>query len=370
MLGQAFSLNSDSIFVAPSATLIPGGPPITISDIPVSLAPAADSVVVGSNTYVQNSAPASPISVLPLGDTSITANPASDFIVESQTLSPGGAITIAGTPISLPAGSSYALVGSSTVSLISLSAKQDQPSVLTFAGQRYTADPSNEAIVIEGQTVTPGGAITVAGTRIALAPTAAYAVVGPSTIPLQATSNAVLTFATSAYTATSGTFTIAGQTLTPGGIITVSGTRISLSPSAPATPYAVIGSSTFQLAPANTVGLHLLTIGDQLYTANSLTDFVIAGQTLSPGGAITVNGTLISLPSDATDAVVGTSTVGVGGYILSGFNGDRGSGNGGNGSVVQFLGGAKGGKDGLERARRATWLAFGVVLGLVAVLAR
>ena len=77
-----------------------------------------------------------------------------------------------------------------------------------------------------------------------------------------------------------------------------------------------------------------MTVGGQIYTANSLTDFVIAGQTLTPGGSITVNGTPISLLPDVTDAVVGTSTVGVGGYIMSGFNGDKGSGGGGNGSVV------------------------------------
>ena len=106
-------------------------------------------------------------------------------------------------------------------------------------------------------------------------------------------------------------------------------------------------------------------IGGQIYTANSLTDFVIAGQTLTPGGSIVVNGTPISLPPGATDAVVGTSTVGVGGYIMSGFNG----GDGGNGSVVQFLGGARGGNDLLERALRATCLTFGALLGAVAILA-
>ena len=366
VLGQAFSINSDSIFVAPSATLIPGGPAITISNTPVSLAPSADEVVVGSKTYVQNSAPAPATAVLPLGETSITANSASDFIVGSQTLKPGGVITIAGTRISLPAGSSYVLVGTSTVSLIDLPAKQGQSGILTFAGESYTADASNGAIVIEGQTLTPGGAITVAGTRIALSPTAAYAVIGASTIPLQeGNPNGILTLARSEYTATSGSYTISGQTLTPGGTITVSGTRISLSPSSPTTPYAVIGSSTIPLLPT-TSGPDFLTVGGKIYTANSFTEFMIAGQTLTRGGAITVNGVPITLAPAATDAVVGTSTVGVGGYIMSGFNGEQGSGDGGNGSVVEFLGGAQGrGNEVLERALRA----FGVVLVAVAILA-
>ena len=207
----------------------------------------------------------------------------------------------------------------------------------------------------------------MAGTPIALGPTAAYAVVGTSTVPLQGNLDNIITFASSAYTATAGSFTIAGQTLTPGGTITVSGTRISLSPSSPATPYAVIGSSTIRLAPA-TIGPDVLTVGGQVYTANLLTDFVIAGQILTPGGKITVNGTPVSLASGATEAVVGTSTVGIGGYIMNGFNGGGGSNDGGNGSVVRFLGAGEGWNHLSEWALRAAWLSFGVVLGVVEIL--
>lgn len=122
--------------------------------------------------------------MLPLGETSITADSASQFIIGPQTLSPGGSITIAGTPICMPSGSSNALVGSSTISLIGTPAITKSPELLTFVGQTHTADPNNGAFVISGQTVTPGGAITVAGTRIAVAPTDGYAVLGTSTIPL------------------------------------------------------------------------------------------------------------------------------------------------------------------------------------------
>lgn len=41
---------------------------------------------------------------------------------------------------------------------------------------------------------------------------------------------------------------------------------------------------------------------------NSQSQFVIAGQTLSPGSAITVSGTVISLASGASDVVIGGST--------------------------------------------------------------
>ena len=100
--------------------------------------------------------------------------------------------------------------------LIGSPAITDSPCLLTFAGQTYTPTPNNGAFVIQGQTVTPGGAITVAETRKSLAPTAAYAVVGASTIPLQGNSPDFITFAGSTYKPTSGSFTIGGQTSTPG----------------------------------------------------------------------------------------------------------------------------------------------------------
>ena len=164
--------------------------------------------------------------------------------------------------------------------------------------------------------------------------------VGTSTIPLQGNSPDVIVLASSTHKPTSGSFSIGGQILTPGGAITVSGTLISLSPASP-TPYAVIGSTTVPLASATT-GPDLLTFGGQVYTANSLTEFFIAGQTLTPGGIITFSGTPISLAPAATDAVVGTSTVGIGTYILKGFGSGGESGVGGNGSVVQFLGEGQG----------------------------
>ena len=371
VLGQKFTANPNSHFVGPSATLIPGGLPITIANTPVSLAASANYVVVGLSTYAQGALPASAVALLPLGGTFINANTASQFIIGSQTLSPGGAITVAGTQISLPSGASYVLVGSSTIPLVTPPTINSSPGILSFAGQIYTASPSNSAFVIGGQTLTPGGAITVAGTPISLPLGSSYALVGSSTValigsPIMTNAPKLLTFAHQTYTADSnnGAFTIGGQTITPGGAITVSGTRISLSPSATADAYAVIGSSTIPLEPA-TSGLDLLTFGGKVYTANSFTDFVIGGQTLTPGGVITVDGTRISLAPTATDAVVGTSTVGIGGYIMNGFNGAGSSGSGDNGSVVQFLGRGRGETDLLKRALSLLWLSLGVMLGSI-----
>jgi hypothetical protein len=53
----------------------------------------------------------------------------------------------------------------------------------------------------------------------------------------------------------------------------------------------------------------VLTLGTETFTANSLSQFLVAGQTLVPGGpAITVSGTPISLAPGATAAVVGSNS--------------------------------------------------------------
>ena len=191
--------------------------------------------------------------------------------------------------------------------------------------------------------------------------------VGTSTIPSQGNSPDVITFAGSIYKPTAGSFTIGGQTLTPGDAITVSGTLIFLSPVSPTT-YAVIGSSIFPLACATT-GPELLTFGGQVYTANSLADFVIAEQALTPGGIITISGTPTSLAPAATDAIVGISTAGIGNYIMNGFGSGGESSVEGNGSVVQFLGERQGRNKLSVWALRTIRLSFGMVLGTVIAMA-
>jgi hypothetical protein len=83
----------------------------------------------------------------------------------------------------------------------------------------------------------------------------------------------------------------------PGGpAITVSGTRLSLDPSATA---LVAGSSTLTLLPTITPGFpSTIILGTDTLTANSAGEFIFGGHTLGPGGsAMTVDGVVLSLPS-------------------------------------------------------------------------
>ncbi|KAK0517451.1 hypothetical protein JMJ35_000606 [Cladonia borealis] len=129
-------------------------------------------------------------------------------------------------------------------------------------------------------------------------------------------------------------------TLTPGGLITLSGTPISLAPSATA---LIIGSNTMPLNASPNVPPPPLTIGSQIFTANSATQYIIGSQTLTPGGVITVSGTRVSLAADDTAAVVGTSTEGLGPLITAGLGQGPGpsSGNGNGNRAPVSTGGAR-----------------------------
>ncbi|KAL8825308.1 MAG: hypothetical protein Q9191_004491 [Dirinaria sp. TL-2023a] len=184
-----------------------------------------------------------------------------------------------------------------------------QVPVMTIAGSTYTAN-SASAFVISGQTLTPGGQLTIAGTTISLGPSASVVVVDGSTEAVghaTAAASPVITVAGSTYTANSASaFVIGGKTLTPGGHITVSGLPISLAPGA---SQVVVGSVTQAVKPTPAgAAPGYLTIGGSTYTPNSASAFVIGGQTLSPGGHIIVSGTPISLAPGASQVVVGSST--------------------------------------------------------------
>ncbi len=71
---------------------------------------------------------------------------------------------------------------------------------------------------------------------------------------------------------------------------------------------AVVGSKTQLLHPAGVAPTPVLTFNGATFTADSKGDFTIADQVLAPGSAITVSGTPISIAADGGVAVLGTSS--------------------------------------------------------------
>lgn len=376
--GSSITPDTSSQYHIPQVgKLSPGGPPITTNNVVYYLVPSATALVsngqmipLPKNTVAapipskQNAAPA-----LTFAGSTYTAD-SSNIIIAGQTLAPGGpAVTVSNTPISLAPSASIAVVGGTTQSLYPV-APTAHPA-MTFAGSTYTAN-SDSAILIQGQTLIPGSpAITISNTPISLAPGASVAVIAGQTQTLTSmgrpTARPVLSFAGSTYTAnTAAAFIIDGQTLPPGSVITVSNTPISLATDG---SFALIaGSSTQSLPAPTTPPAFTFTFNGTTYTADSTdSEFIIAGQTLRQGGAVTVSGTPISYYASGgggRDVVVGSTSAeavgsGLGGLIMSGFGGGGGVRTG----TAEFTGGAV--KSGVGFG---WWVVWGFIMGWMVLL--
>ncbi|KAI4249378.1 MAG: hypothetical protein LQ352_005677 [Teloschistes flavicans] len=307
---STITADSSSQFVIGTQTLAPGGSAITHSGTVLSLPPSGSAIVIGPSTQaVQLVTPPPSITA---GGQIVTENSASQFVIGGNTLKPGAAPIIAnGQTISLAAGGSAVVINSQTANIA-----QPALPVITVGGAKITGNSASQYI-INGQTLGAGGApVTVAGQTLSIAAGGSAVVFGPSTQAFAtppmvlSTSPPLLTVGGSTITANAASnYVIAGQTLHAGGsAITVSGTIISLVPSASA---VVIGGSTEELTPSSvlaTTVAPLITLGSQVLHANAQSDYVIDGQTLTPGHAITVSGTVISLAPGASDVVIGGST--------------------------------------------------------------
>ena len=329
--GSANTGDVSSHIVVADQTLVPGSA-ITISGTLVSLATDASSVVIGGN-------------VEQLTDIYITPTAARTadgpvYQIAGQTLKPGGTVTVSGTQIYIPSGASVAVIGSSSSKVLAAATPAATLPIatcqeITFGDQTYTASGSTPEFVIASQTLTPNGVVTVSGTPIRLPSGASFVVVGSSTqslAPIIATSPGIVataaevTFGGKIYSASGATpeFIIAGQTLTQNGAVTVSGTTIRIPSGA---SVVIVGTSTQSLATivatsvAEVATAGEITFGGKTYTADTASQFRIGGQTLVPGGVITVDGTQVSYAPEATDVVVGSSTepVNIGTIIMGGF---------------------------------------------------
>lgn len=364
--GTAHTAGTGGVYTVGGQTLRPGGPAITVFGTPISIPQLAPALVIGTSTESLSAYPITGRPQITVAGTAYTANAAGDYLIGSQTLHAGApAITVSGTPISLVPSASVLVIGTKTQTLTPVFTPKPASPLVTIAGTTYTANAAG-AYVIGTQTLNPGGpAITVFGTPISLEPVASVVVVGTSTETLKpnpppTAALPLITIAGSRYTANAaGDYIINGQTLIPGApAITISGTPISLTPSA---SDLVIGTSTEILHPnPSAVILPSITIAGKTYTANAAGDYLIGSQTLIPGrSGIVVSGTPVSLAPDGKDALVGTSvetlvasttgSPGIGGAILSAFNG--GAGGTGTGAGMAFTGGS----DALSNAYSLQW---------------
>ena len=286
---QPTTLGAVSGLAVDGQNVVAGAPAATIQGIPVSLAPSASAVIVDGSTT-----PLSPgqTPVIALGSQLVTASPTSQYVLGGHTLVPGAAaITISGTPISVPMDGNAVVVGGSTVAIPD-TASPNLP-VITLGNQVITANSASQFLV-GGQTLFPGApAITLA------APASVVAASGPSPT--------ALTVGGEVFTPNPTAFSIDGTTISAGGLgVTVDGTSISLGPSG----ILDIGGSTISL-PVNEASPTAYTIGGQVFFPNP-TAFSIDGTTVSAGGlGAMVDGTLVSLGSSGI-LEIGSSTISLG----------------------------------------------------------
>ncbi|KAI7208225.1 hypothetical protein KC333_g9208 [Hortaea werneckii] len=357
---QTFTANAATQFrLASDATLTPGGV-VTFDGTTVSLAQDASQVVVNGQKTGLSAPRLTPAPMVTLDGTVYKANPGSTFDINGSILTPGGVITSDGTRISLAPGASAIVVDGETTSLrrggsqttpASNEASITAAPVLPVDGDRVQPQGQGATYVISGQTLTPGGAITYTNdngevetlslnspanqlvsvidgsTRSTNLPNAA----AMSTI----TAPPVLNVNGKGYAANGGTsYIISGQTLTPGGAITITNSAgeaetLSLNSAANELYTGIAGTTATSMIAgvgAMSTGAPVLTIDGQAYTANSYDSgsgptYIISGQTLTRGGEITLSGSngeemeTVSLDSAGTaielisDGQTSTSTI-------------------------------------------------------------
>ena len=315
---STYTRDSNSNIVIGTQTLVPGGAPITAGGTVLSLGPSASAVVINGRTSIlaDTDTAAAPPAAITVGSSIIAEDSASQFVIGSQTLVPGGAAIVVGSQTLSFASSTSAIVVNGQTLAITTPAPNHPVPVITIGSMVYSENNASQ-FVIGSQTLIPGAAaITVGSQTLSLASSGSAVVVDGKTLvistPSSGPSAPVITIGSAIYTENSASqFVIGSQTLVPGGeAITVGTETVSLDSSVGS---IVVNGQTFSIAtPTSTgTGEPVITLGSSVFAEISASEFIIGTQTLYAGGsAITVDGTILSLaPSGSTIVLNGQSSV-------------------------------------------------------------
>lgn len=166
-----------------------------------------------------------------LGSQTVSANEFNGNVVGSQTQEPGGSVIASGTTMLLSPGGKAAVTEMSTERLASRLHSTLPAPLALVTGSQIIVGSSQDQFFIKAQTLTPGGVMEVSGTPIFLASKEVFAVIGTRSQTLALTSLPPLTIDNQTIIAdTLSQYVVDNQTLTPGGVISVSGTRVALAP--------------------------------------------------------------------------------------------------------------------------------------------
>ncbi|KAK5127480.1 hypothetical protein LTR85_006819 [Meristemomyces frigidus] len=259
VVGSATLANGDStnvpgvgIVVAGSSGIVAAGSTLPYSAL--SSASPTGAVMAGSDGSAQTVTQLDSGAVL-IGSATLTYGDSTSILGLGNVVAGSSGFVAAGSTVPYSA-----LTGADSVARTGLPAQtsvevaEGQQTVVTIGGQVLTASSLSNGVVLEnGQTTvtaTADGAAITIGTQVVSAASAGQLVAGSSTIDLSPTPAAVVfTLGGQTYTADSATdFAIgSGATVTPGGVVTVSGTTLSLAPSG---SYIVVDGVTQTLGSA------------------------------------------------------------------------------------------------------------------------
>ena len=278
-----------------------------------------------SSSLPANNDPAATLFATTVDGHKIQAAPSPGImLIDGQSITRGkGPILVSSTWVALHSDGNL-VIGTSTLQNF-LTSLPNSAQILAAAGQPTTV-LSNGVVVAGSIMTTNAEAVTVAGTPSSLGTNSL--VEGASTITISTPSLAAsITAAGQAVTVlANGDVIISGTTLAPvDPVITIGGTPISLGLQG-----LVVGASTIALSSSQPTSS--ITIGGQVFPMSLATNgIVVAGTTVQTGQPpITILGTPVALKPHGL--VVGTSTIpyqgtvpsstyGIGGFIVSGFNG-------------------------------------------------
>ena len=242
--------------------------------------------------------------------------------------------------------------------------------------QSTTGNSKSSFIIPVRQTVSLGSSVTLsltnsrsvlelrnAGNRATLTNVLSNSLIGTGFIGLPALvigSQTITANARSGYVIVDGQSLASGSTTSMGSgtsttpVLQTASTQTFLASNSSTPP-----SSDITTAPALPQTPAFLTIGGNTIIANSLDQYNVGGQTLSPGAVITVSGTTISLAPGASDVIVGTSTEALRPHATAGFSSSP------NGTKVQmFRGSAPGVRNELWGSAVLIWVGIAILLRL------
>jgi len=317
--------NPRPIVVIGQETFTPGQTK-TINGVPV-VAPPDDSgavIVVGGSTVFLSPAATPGPPIITIGGGTVAANPQGEFVLGPVTLKPGAApIVVNGNTVSLGL-NGIAIVNGVTQTISNAPAPTPIPA-LTVGDQTVSATVVGVApvfVIGSGQTLGAGSTLVADGTTYGMPVNAQgpTIVINGQTSILSAGQSAITLGNGLAITAQANSGMTAyvlapGQTLTPGGIVTVSGTTYALPVDGLGTVVVINGVTSTIPNGAGITAAPALTVNGVTYTyavRDGTTEYVLGkGTTLALGGTVVIDGTTYSLDKSGTALVVNgqTSTI-------------------------------------------------------------